>query len=201
MAKQPKREADPHEEALARPSVRTPDSDPGETARLTDLLYGELRRIAKGYLRSEQQGHTLQPTALVHEAFLRLSEQDVLWQNRDQFLAHAAITMRRILVDHARRRSAAKRNAELIVTVNVSSGQEDGDEDRELNLLALDAALSRLATLDARSARVVELRFFGGLSVEEAGRSLGISPKSVKRDWRFARVWLEKELSIQKNEP
>jgi RNA polymerase sigma factor (TIGR02999 family) len=187
---------------LARASVTRPISrvsktrepaDVRETAELTELLYGELRRIAAGYLRSEHAGHTLQPTALVHEAFLRLSKQHVEWNDRAHFLAVAANTMRRVLVDHERKRSASKRDGGLRVTMEESAPDSAGD-DRALELLALDDALVRLASLDLRTARVVELRFFGGLSVEEAAAVLKISPASVKRDWSFARAWLGREL-------
>ena len=167
--------------------------DASETAELTEVLYGELRRIAAGYLRSENAGHTLQPTALVHEAFLRLSGQHVQWNDRTHFLAVAANTMRRVLVDHERKRSASKRDGGLRVTMDESVPDAGGD-DRALELLALDDALVRLASLDPRTARVVELRFFGGLGVEETASVLEISPASVKRDWSFARAWLGREL-------
>jgi len=180
--------------ATADSSDSAPASaDAAETARLTELLYDELRRIAAGYLRAEAPGHTLQPTALVHEAFLRLSTRHVQWQNRTHFLAIAANTMRRILVDHARRRSAAKRDGGVLVTMD-DIGDDTGRDDRAMDLLALDDALVRLANLDPRTARVVELRFFGGLGVEETASTLGISPASVKRDWSFARAWLGREL-------
>lgn len=169
-------------------------SNDEDTNRLTELLYEELRRIAAGYLRGENVGHTLQPTALVHEAFLRLSSQQVAWQDRTHFLAIAATTMRRILVDHARRRSAVKRDGGILVTLD-DSAEDINRGNKAMNLLALDDALLRLAELDPRTARVVELRFFGGLSVEECASSLGISPASVKRDWSFARAWLGRELS------
>lgn len=181
--------------AAADSSDSAPASpDDAETARLTTLLYNELRRIAAGYLRAEDPGHTLQPTALVHEAFLRLSTRHVQWQNRTHFLATAANTMRRILVDHARSRSAAKRYGGIFVTLEEVGKNADGD-DRAMDMLALDEALVRLATLDPRTARVVELRFFGGLGVEETASTLAISPASVKRDWSFARAWLGRELS------
>jgi RNA polymerase sigma factor (TIGR02999 family) len=168
-----------------------------ETSRLTELLYAELRQIAAGYLRSEDPGHTLQPTALVHEAFLRLSSHETAWHDRTHFLAMAATTMRRILVDHARRRSALKRETGLLVTLG-DSAESSADGERSVELLVLDDALERLTKLDPRTGRVVELRFFGGLSVDECASTLGISPASVKRDWSFARAWLGRELETER---
>jgi RNA polymerase sigma factor (TIGR02999 family) len=155
------------------------------------LVYSELRRIAASKLRSERDGHTLQPTALVHEAWLRLMQQhDSGWQNREQFFAIAAQAMRRVLVDHARKRHAAKRgDGEAPVDVDEVSQilTVTLPDDR---LLALDDALEGLAALDARQARIVELRFFGGLSVEETASVLAISPTTVKREWATGRAWL-----------
>ena len=158
---------------------------------LVTLVYAELRRMAKARLRDERPGHTLQATALVHEAWMRLMNQHgATWQNRAQFFAVAAQAMRRILVDHARKRSAAKRG-EGTSTVDVDALAHvltaPIPDDR---LLALDAALEELATLDARQARIVELRFFGGLSVEEAADVLAVSPTTIKREWSTARAWL-----------
>ena len=170
-----------------------PSSDP--TSLLAEQLYGELHRLAAVYLRGESPGHTLQPTALVHEAFLRLSSQHVEWQDRAHFLGIAANTMRRILVDHARRRSADKRGGALgAVTIDDNLASDASDARSPLDVLVLDDALERLAALDPRAARVVELRFFGGLDVEEVATVLEISPASVKRDWSFARAWLAREL-------
>jgi RNA polymerase sigma factor (TIGR02999 family) len=165
--------------------------DSAAADKLVPLVYAELRRIAASKLRSERGGHTLQPTALVNEAWLRLMKQhDSGWQNRAQFFAIAAQAMRRILVDHARKRHAAKRG----------DGEEPADIDEvsliltvtmpDERLLALDDALKGLATLDARQARIVELRFFGGLSVEETASVLEISPTTVKREWATGRAWL-----------
>ena len=156
------------------------------------LIYGELRRLAGSYLRSERSDHTLQPTALVHETYLRLVDQrSVSWTNRAHFFGIAAQLMRRILVDHARKRHAAKRSAACRVTsvptVSISS-------DRDPELLALDTALSSLAKLDARQAKIVELRFFAGLTVEETAEVEGISAATVKREWRTARAWLRREI-------
>lgn len=159
--------------------------------RLMPLVYGELRRLAASYLRVERKDHTLQPTALVHEAYLRLVDQrSVNWQNRAHFFGIAARMMRRILVDHARRRQAAKRDAPaLMIEVFGGAGGE-----RDPELLALDEALSGLEALDARQAKIVELRFFGGLTVEETAQAEGISPATVKREWRTARAWLAREI-------
>jgi RNA polymerase sigma factor (TIGR02999 family) len=158
--------------------------------RLMPLVYGELRRLAASYLRAERPDHTLQPTALVHEAYLRLIDQrGVNWQNRAHFFGIAAQMMRRILVDHARRRQAAKRDAS---TLRLRTSNDDGARDPEV--LALDAALSGLESLDARQAHIVELRFFGGLTVEETAEVAGVSPATVKREWRTARAWLAREI-------
>jgi RNA polymerase sigma factor (TIGR02999 family) len=156
--------------------------------RLVPLVYGELRGLAAGYMRREREGHTLQPTALVNEAWIRLVDQSrVEWRGRAHFFGIAAQAMRRILVDHHRRRSAARRGAGKAVTM-----LEDGtDTFRDpLDLVALDEAMTELAELDARAARIVELRFFGGLSVEETAEVLDVSTPTVKRDWRTARAWL-----------
>jgi len=163
----------------------------GAADELVTLVYAELRRMAKARLRDERPGHTLQATALVHEAWMRLMNQHgASWQNRAQFFAVAAQAMRRILVDHARKRSAAKRgdgtsSVDIDALAHVLSAPLPDDR-----LLALDAALEELATLDPRQARVVELRFFGGLSVEEAADVLGVSATTIKREWSTARAWL-----------
>lgn len=159
--------------------------------RLMPLVYGELRRLAASYLRRERPDHTLQPTALVNEAYLRLVDQrSVSWANRAHFFGIAAQLMRRILVDHARRRQAAKRAA--VYRVTATAGSPSGD--RAPELLALDGALSDLEKLDARQARIVELRFFAGLTVEETAEVTGVSPATVKREWRTARAWLRREI-------
>ena len=160
--------------------------------RLMPLVYGELRKIAASYLRQERKDHTLQPTALVHEAYLRLTHQkDVAWQNRAQFYGIAAQMMRRILVDHARKRQAAKRDASAwkVATAEVDGGAESAPE-----LLALDRALEELEKIDPQQAKIVELRFFGGLTVEETAEVAGISPRTVKREWRTAKAWLRREI-------
>ena len=169
----------------------------GESTALDTLLpivYRELRRIANSYLRREAAGHTLQATALVNEAYLRLVKaQGLEWQNREQFFAISANLMRQILVDHARRTSAAKRGGNASsITLDESLGvKSDTDED----LLILDAALTKLAEIDSFGARVVELRYFTGLTIEETARALGTSPMTVKREWATARLWLHREIS------
>jgi RNA polymerase sigma factor (TIGR02999 family) len=165
--------------------------------RAMALLYRELRRRAVVHLRRERPGHTLQPTALVHEAFIRLVDQrDAVWQNRAQFLAVVSQMMRRILVDHARARLAAKRSGRWS---RVALGEADdvATSPKQIDLLDLDAALERLAAFDARKSRIAELRFFGGLSLEEMGDVLDVSPKTVERDWQAARAWLFKTLCGQ----
>jgi RNA polymerase sigma factor (TIGR02999 family) len=161
---------------------------------LIPLVYEDLHLRARGFLRRERAGHTLQPTALVNEAYLRLVDQKrVRWHNRAQFFGVAAKMMRRILVDHARKRHAAKRGDGLSVLpldeAAASPYQRDAD------LVALDDALQILADLDVRACRVVELRFFGGLSIDEAAQVLEVSPATVKNDWSKARAWLYREVS------
>lgn len=161
------------------------------TDELLPLVYAELRDLAARLLRHERPDHTLQPTALVHEAYLRLVDQRVeTWENKAHFLGIAAQAMRRILVDHARRRATAKRRGARVTLEEDLAPATDPAPD----LLEIDAALARLAELDARQARVVELRFFGGLSVEETASVLGTGTATVKRDWAFARAWLHREL-------
>ncbi|MFN7995495.1 MAG: sigma-70 family RNA polymerase sigma factor [Bryobacteraceae bacterium] len=163
-------------------------------AQLTPLVYKELRRLAGYYLRNERTGHTLQPTALVHEAFLRLAGLDRMnWQNRSHFMAMAAGLMRRVLVDYARQRKAAKRGIPVAITVEGRCG--DPAQADLANVLAVDEALTRLCELDPQQCRVVELRYFGGMTVEEAAEALEISPRTVKRDWAMAKAWLHTELA------
>jgi RNA polymerase sigma-70 factor, ECF subfamily len=161
---------------------------------LVPLVYAELRRQAKIALRREGEGHTLQPTALVHEAWLRLDGQHgARWESRTQFLAVAAQMMRRVLVDHARTRRALKRGGG---GTQVTLGHADRAvaASDEVDVLALDEALARLAILDARKARLVELRYFAGMSIPEAAEALGISQATVGREWAVARMWLRREL-------
>lgn len=163
--------------------------------RLMPLVYRELRRLAGHYLRVERIGHTLQPTALVHEAYLRLVEQDRAdWQSRGQFMGVAAQLMRRILVDHARARGMAKRGGSA-VRIDVWGLDLGIDAPKFEEILAVDEALQRLGELDPQQSRVVELRYFAGLTVEETAEALGISPRTVKRDWAMAAAWLRVELS------
>ena len=164
--------------------------DSAAAATLAGAVYDELRRLAASRLRQERHGHTLQPTALVHEAWLRLVDQRVDWQNRSHFFALAAQAMRRILVDHARRRHAAKRGSDPpAVDVDDLLDRLPAPMPDE-RLIAMDEALTRLTALDPRQARVVELRFFTGLSVAETAEVLDISPATVKREWASARAWL-----------
>jgi RNA polymerase sigma-70 factor, ECF subfamily len=160
---------------------------------LTPLVYKELRQLAASYLRKERQGHTLQPTALVHEAYLRLVAQaSPTWQNRSHFFGVAARLMRQILVDHARRRQANKRAGSKVkvpLEEAVSFQYERGKD-----LLALDSSLTALEKLDARKCRAVELRYFGGLSMDEIAQALDVSAVTVRRDLRMAEAWLHKEM-------
>lgn len=162
---------------------------------LVPLVYDELHRQARSYLRRERSNHTIQTTALINEAYLRLAEQkNVRWESRTHFFAIAAQMMRRILVDYAKTRHRAKRggkeeNLSLDEALSVAANEQN------IDLLALDAALERLAENDAQQARIVELRYFGDLTIEETARVLGISETTVKRDWTFARAWLHHELT------
>lgn len=161
--------------------------------QLLPLVYAELRRIAARQLRTERVGHTLQPTALVHEVYLRIIDQRrVDWQNRAHFFGVAAQVMRRILVDHARRHRAGKRG-EGVRCVSIDDAQEVPSSS-EIPILALDHALDRLENFDPELAKIVELRAFGGLTIEEAAHVLEVSPSTVKRDWRTAKAWLAREL-------
>jgi len=159
--------------------------------QLTPLVYAELRQLATGYLRHERPDHTLQPTALVHEAYLRLVDQQNLnWQNRSHFYGVAARLMRQILVDYARRRRAGKRaGPEVPLEETISFARE-----RSADLVALDDALSALEKLDARKCKAIELRYFGGLSMEEIAQALEISPVTVRRDLRMAETWLYQQM-------
>ncbi len=163
--------------------------------RLIPLVYAELRRLAAHYMRDERAGHTLQPTALVHEAFVRLAGQDrANWKNRAQFMGVAGQLMRRILVDYARKRHTAKRSGPFVTLdeANVSAPLHLLQMEE---ILAVDEALARLDTLDPQQARIVELRYFGGLSPEEIAESLGLSLRTVEREWAMAKAWLRAELA------
>jgi len=162
-------------------------------AELVVLLYSELRSLASGYLRRERSDHTLQTTALVHEAYLRLADQrDFHWKNREQFLGVAAQLMRRILVDYSRGHGAQKRGKGFEKVFLEEA--EVVSKDKAADVIALDEALTRLAGFDPQQARLVELRFFGGLSIEESAAVLGVSRTTLKRDWNLAKAWLAREL-------
>ena len=180
--------------------VRWSEGDAGALERLLPLVYGELRRIASNQLRHERPDHTLAPTALVHELYFRLVDQSrTSWQNRAHFFGLAAQLMRRILVDHARAQQAEKRGGsitrisldEMLAEDAEPSGEDAG---AAADVLAIDDALERLAALDPDQARIVELRFFGGLTVDETASVLKRSPRTVKREWRLARAWLYRAL-------
>ena len=170
------------------------DGDEGALDRLIPLVYKELRRMASYYMRRRRPGDTLQTSALINEAYLRLADhKNMRWQNRSHFFAVAAQAMRRILVDHARSRNAMKREgAHLKVQLDQAA---DVGEQRGAELIALDDALKELETFDQRKSRIVELRYFGGLSVEETADVLEVSPVTVKREWRAAKLWLLRALS------
>lgn len=164
--------------------------------QLLPLVYAELRRIAARQLRSERVGHTLQPTALVHEVYVRLVDQrHVDWQNRAHFFGVAAQIMRRILVDHARRHGAGKRG-EGVWCVSIDDAREV-PASNEIPILAFDHALDRLEKVDSELVKIVELRAFGGLTIEEAAHVLKVSPSTAKRDWRTAKAWLKRELASE----
>lgn len=167
--------------------VQWAEGDGGALERLTPLVYTELRRLAASHLRRERKSHTLQPTALVHEAYLRLvDQQNPTWQNRSHFYGVAARLMRQILVDHARNRNAHKRAA-IRVSLEESVSFE---QERSRDLMALDDGLTALAKIDPRKCRAIELRYFGGLSTDEIAQTLNVSPITVRRDLRMAEAWL-----------
>ena len=169
------------------------DGDPTALAALTPLVHAELRRMARHYMAGEAPGHTLRPTELVNEAYVRLAEwKEVRVRDRGHFFAMAARLMRRILVDHARRRDAMKRDHGA-VTVPLSEAAGVADE-RCVDFVALDVALQALAEVDPRKSQIVELRFFGGLSVEEAASAMELSPRTIIREWSLAQAWLHREL-------
>lgn len=168
--------------------------DQAALEKLMPLVYDELRRLANNYLRREAAGHTLQPTALVNEAYLKLvGQRSPNWQNRAHFFAISAKLMRRILVDHARQRQAAKRGGSGQQRLSITSA-ETILKQPEIDLLALNEALDELARMDTQQGRIVELKFFGGLSIEETAEVLGISHATVERDWKMARAWLRRQL-------
>ena len=160
-----------------------------------ERVYGELRRLAAGYMRRERVGKTLQPTAVVNEAFIRLLPQrGVSWENRAHFFGIAAKMMRRVLVDHARRKKAIKRDVGPGEPVSISGVPSPAREADQVDVLALNTALSALAEMDPRQAEIVEMRYFAGLTVEEVAEVLEISPATVKRDWSTAKMWLRRQM-------
>jgi RNA polymerase sigma-70 factor (ECF subfamily) len=169
------------------------DGDETALEQLLPLVETELRRLARGCLRRERPGHTLQPTALVNEAFMRILDvKNLRWNDRSHFMSIAARLMRRVLVDHARARTSQKRAFDAAdVALDEAVATSDATS---VNVIAVDRALEALAAVDPRQARVVELRFFGGLSVEETADVLHLSTETIKRDWRLAKVWLSREL-------
>jgi RNA polymerase sigma-70 factor, ECF subfamily len=185
-------------EGITQLLERWGDGDHTALDRLMPLVHEELRRLANNYLRRERPGHTLQPTALVNEAYLRLVDQkSARWQNRAQFYGIAAQLMRRILVDHARQKHAEKRGGaeHQRLSITGAQGAEGLGSKPDLDLLALHEALEELATIDAQQSRIVELKFFGGLSIEETAAVLGVGHATVERDWKMARAWLRRQLS------
>ena len=168
-------------------------------AQLVPLVYGELRRIAGAQMRRERPGHTLQATAVVNEAYMRLAgDQEIQWQNRAHFFAIAAVTMRRVLLDYARQRHAGRRGGAGAHKVDLDANLLICD-DRLEDVVALDQVLARLSVMDPDQGRIVELRFFAGLNVEETAEVMGISPSTVKREWRLAKAWLDRELAITRS--
>ncbi|MBS1788469.1 MAG: sigma-70 family RNA polymerase sigma factor [Acidobacteria bacterium] len=173
--------------------LRWSEGDKSAFDQLLPLVYDELRRLAKGYLRRYSTQNSLQPTILVHEAYLRLINQEQMnWENRAQFFGLAAKIMRGLLVDHARRAQADKRGGSNY-SVSLSEADRIGQQS-DPNLLALDEALNKLATLEPRHSQIIEMRFFAGLTIEETALALGISHATVERDWNLARAWLFREL-------
>lgn len=174
--------------------VRWSQGEPEALDRLMPVIYAECRRIAAQQLRKEHRDHTLDPTALVHELYLRLVDQRrASWANRTQFFGVAAQLMRRVLVDYARARQAHKRGGSATF-VSLAAAADTPDESRVADVLAIDEALERLAAFDPEQVRIIELRFFAGLTVEETARLVGRSPRTVKREWRLAKAWLYREL-------
>ncbi|MET0626680.1 MAG: sigma-70 family RNA polymerase sigma factor [Pyrinomonadaceae bacterium] len=182
----------PKAKVIERPGVATGGGAQQSREELIVHVYDELRRVAAGYLRRERADHTLQPTALVHEAYMRLAAQDgVDWRNREHFVGVAAEMMRRVLVDHARGHRRGKRWGGLRLPLTEADGFAGCEADE---LVELDEAMRRLARRHPQKSRIVELRFFGGLSIEETARVLEVSDSTVERDWKFARAWLAREM-------
>jgi RNA polymerase sigma factor (TIGR02999 family) len=184
---------EPSSQEVTRLLIAWRRGEPAALDELIPLVNGELRRLAAHYLRRERRGHTLQTSALVNEAFLRLIDQTVDWRNRAQFFGISARLMRQILVDHARHHGRAKRGGEQ---VHVALDEAlDVAQTRDADLIALDEALTALAQFDPQQSRVVELRYFGGLTIAETAEVLGVSDSTVEREWNLARAWLLRELS------
>jgi RNA polymerase sigma factor (TIGR02999 family) len=185
----------PSKDEITHLLIASREGDPVALEKLFLLVYGELHKRAMRFFSRERAGHTLQPTALVNEVYLRLmSQREAAWQNRAQFFAIAAQMMRRILVSHARARQAVKRGgAEQRITLmeDVAAGPQ-----RDVNLLALDEALKKLEAIDLEKSRMVELRFFSGLSVTETAEVMGVSPRTIDRQWQTAKAWLYREIAI-----
>jgi RNA polymerase sigma factor (TIGR02999 family) len=183
----------PPETGVTQLLLKWGEGDEGALDELLPLVYDALRRLAGSYLRRERPDHSLQATALVHEAYLRLVDQKIVgWKNRAQFIGVAAQMMRRILVDHARARHAAKRGgAGLKLSLSIA---DRFVPEKDLDLIALDDALNALAVFDAQQSRIVELRFFGGLTVEETAEAIGLSRATIERDWTLAKAWLLREI-------
>ncbi|MBS1792801.1 MAG: sigma-70 family RNA polymerase sigma factor [Acidobacteria bacterium] len=186
------KQTEPEAQEVTRLLLSLNDGNREAVDALVPLVYAELRRLAAHYLKNERAEHTLQPTALVHEAFLRLVEQETAWQNRTHFFAMAANLMRRILVDYARAHAAEKRGgaAEKIALEDAFVFVKE----KPSEVIALDAALEELAKIDPRRSRVVELKFFGGLNHEEIAKVLGVHVNTVLRDWNLARAWLKTQI-------
>lgn len=175
--------------------ARAQAGDPAASDALARAVHAELHSLAAGYLRKERPDHTLSPTALVNEAYLRLLGQSAVeWKNRSHFFGIAAQIMRRLLVDHARRTFAGRRDRSIVITL---SDELPSADNTAIDILGVHDALNRLAELDERQARIVELKFFVGLSVEEIGKVIEVSPATVSREWALARAWLQQELTEQ----
>jgi len=195
--------ADSQNQPVTRLLVQWSGGNEAALGELTSLLYRELRSLAQRHLRRERSNHTIQRTALVHEAFVRLvNQQSVDWRSRGHFFALASTVMRRILVDHARARLSSKRGGGLPVESleEIQDGTEPvaesgGDSDSDEDITAIDSALTRLASIDDRQVQIVQMRYFGGMTIEETAQALDISEATVKREWTLARAWLKRELS------
>lgn len=192
--------AHPVEQDVTRLLLRLEGGDRDAVDLLLPVVYRELRRLAAGYLQRERNNHTLQPTALVHEAYMRMVDQSrVQWQNRAHFFGVAAQMMRRVLVDHARTQGARKRGGD-VNKIQLEDGLVAGGS-REAELIAVDDALRALELQDPVKARIVEMRFFGGLSIEETAVAMSLSTATVNRHWRMAKAWLHGELSSNREQP